>query len=177
MTAKAIKRNPLLTDKGTRYTYAGWVRKYNAALKHSGSNLAYHLADAYPDHYNKHMEQMRKRDLGTRQRRLQKELANTPPEQAYQDWLSGRAYVDGNGNYRRRAVTYDGYLTSPTSTAPWNREIKQRFGKDARGHTNVEAFDRAARAYAKKRKLDIPHYKHYGSRTHDPKGRTHRSFV
>lgn len=61
------KRNPLLTVKGTRYTYAGWVRAYNAALKNGGSNLAYRLSEAYPNHYTKHMEQARAKDLGGRQ--------------------------------------------------------------------------------------------------------------
>lgn len=61
------KRNPLLTTSGTRYTYAGWVRAYNAALKSGVPNLAYRLADSYPDHYNKHMTQLRAKDLGSRQ--------------------------------------------------------------------------------------------------------------
>lgn len=61
------KRNPLLTAKGTRYTYAGWVRVYHAALKSGVPNLAYRLAESYPEHYNKHQEQARKRDLGSRQ--------------------------------------------------------------------------------------------------------------
>lgn len=62
------KRDPLLTAKGTRYTYAGWVRAYNAALKSGIPNLAYRLGDSYPDFYNKHQEQARKSDLGSRQR-------------------------------------------------------------------------------------------------------------
>ena len=61
------KRDPLLTARGTRYTYAGWTRAFNAALKNSGSNLAYRLGEEYPDHYNKYYAQLRKNDLGSRQ--------------------------------------------------------------------------------------------------------------
>ncbi len=58
---------------------------------------------------------------------------------AYDDWLSLRAYYDGNGNYRLRPP---GSKSGKTKhLAPWNALVKKHYGKDN------ERFCRDARAW------------------------------
>ena len=95
---------------------------------------------------------------------------------AYEDWLSGRAYLDGAGNYKVRPVSHDGYFVAGVRTASWNVAVKRHFGKNARGGTNVEAFDRAARRYVRQNHIEVPHYKTYGHKMSQPQGKTFHSF-
>ncbi len=43
-------------------------------------------------------------------------------KQAFEDWLSGRAYLDNNGNYRVRWS-----LRRSGQIAPWNLLVKRSF--------------------------------------------------
>jgi hypothetical protein len=51
---------------------------------------------------------------------------------ALADWSTGRAYIDGNGNYH---VVREGRKSGPI--APWNLAVKRTF-------VDVKAFHRAA---------------------------------
>lgn len=59
-------------------------------------------------------------------------------EQAFRDWLTNRAYIDNNGNYRVKDSTRGSPNCGPI--APWNKTIKKHF-KDH------DAFHKSALAY------------------------------
>lgn len=45
--------------------------------------------------------------------------------QAFEDWVAGRVYIDGNGNYHLRDASRGNPRKGPI--APWNKTIKRTF--------------------------------------------------